>query len=228
LNATDLPLLLSEQYRNSSNFKVFGEWRINFFNYGYHKIPFTKHSISHQTYIGLLGSGFYLIFAALFLYIGKPIVQSSFSQYDFILSIGYLPFWLFFWFFFWYAFVMLLHTSGFLVHLSENTPLEFNPLKKNAGYDALIKFCGLIILQISIMGSLLIILFYDLWRMKFLQIDTVAMSKEPWGIVLGLILIILITWQFIIPLIALTKKYQKLKYGLCRIPQIWCRSRSSE
>jgi hypothetical protein len=211
LNATNLPLLLSEQYRNSPNFEVFEEWRINFFNYGYHKIPFTRHTISHPTLIGVLSSGFYLIFIGLFLSIGMPIVKSGFSQYDIALSIGYLPFWLFFLFFFGYISTMLLHTSGFLVHLSENTPLEFNPLKKNAGFDSLIKISGLIILQISILGSLFSILIYDLWRMGFLQINSAEMLNEPWGIILGLFLIILVTWIYIIPLIALTKKYQKLK-----------------
>jgi hypothetical protein len=98
-----------------------------------------------------------------------------------------------------------------LVHLSENTPLEFNPLKKNAGFDSLIKISGLIILQISILGSLFSILIYDLWRMGFLQINSAEMLNEPWGIILGLFLIILVTWIYIIPLIALTKKYQKLK-----------------
>lgn len=211
LNATNLPLLLGEQYKKSPYFHVFEEWRINFFNYGYHSIPFTRYSISHPSFIGLISSVFYLIFVGVFLNLGIPIVKSSIPQYDFVLSVGYLPFWLFFLFFFGYISTMLLHTSGFLVHLSENTPLEFNPLKKNAGFDSLGKISGLIILQISILGSMFIILLYDLWRMGFLLVDFVQILNEPSVIILGLIMIIILTWIYIVPLFKIIKKYQTLK-----------------
>jgi hypothetical protein len=213
LNATDLPLMLSDEYRKSSYFKVFEEWRINFFNYAYHKIPFTRYSISHPSFSGLLTAVFYLTFVIILIFtVPKSLIQTGLPDNNLILSLAYLPFWVFFSFIFFYIFAMLLHTSGFLVHMSENTPFIFNPLKKNAGFDSLMKLWSLIILQISIMGSLLIVLFYDLWRMNIVQINIEAMLRESWGIVLGLILVILLMWFFIVPLIALTKKYQKLKY----------------
>lgn len=207
----NLPLLLSEKYRNSPSYEVFEEWKIHFFNYDYLKIPYTRLAISHPTFMGLLASGFYLILFTIYLNIGLPIVHSSLENLNIILSISYLPFWLFFLFSFGYISSMLLHTSDFIVHLSENTPLEFNPLKKNAGFDFLIKICSLIILQITIIGLLFTILIFDLWRMGFLQIQSQQMLNEPWGILIGIFIIIILMWIYIHPLIILIKRYQKLK-----------------
>ena len=46
----------------------------------------------------------------------------------------------------------------------------------------------------------------------FHEVDFAQMLNEPWVIVLGLLIIILMTWIYIVPMVALTKKFQKLKY----------------
>jgi len=133
------------------------------------------------------------------------------NEFNFILSLSYLPFWLFVCFILGNVIVILQQTSSYVSVIFENIPVKIEIYKKNGGFDSIINLCNLIIFQISTICLIAIVWLSGLINIKILELDINAFLREPISIVLLIVIIVLMLWLYFMPMLVVIKKYQQMK-----------------
>ena len=210
LDISELPLDLSDNYKKSRFGQLFEVWKIKDSIYNFWSIPIFK-KVHHATVYGfIVATGYFLFYWLLVLNLHKNLFIGQ-SDFNFLLAIGYLPYWLIVCFILGNILCLLLGTATVISEIFENLPVKIEILKKNGGFDSIINLCNLIIFQILIIGLIAVVWLYGLISIKFIDIDFSAFLREPIGIVLIVIIVIFMLSMYIMPMLLIVKKYQQVK-----------------
>nr|WP_321351813.1 hypothetical protein [uncultured Methanoregula sp.] len=210
LDISELPLDLSDNYKKSRFGQLFEIWKIKDPIYNFWSIPFFK-NVHHATVYGFICATGYLFFYWLLVLISHKNLFIGQSEFNFVLAIGYLPYWLIVCFILGNILCLLLGTASVISEIFENLPVKIEILKCNGGFDSIINLCNLIIFQILIIGIIAVVWLYGLISIKFIEIDFSAFLREPIGLVLIVLIIIFMLSMYIMPMLLIVKKYQQAK-----------------
>jgi hypothetical protein len=211
LNISELPLNLSEEYIKSRFGQLFENWIIKDSIYDFWDSPISNKKIHHATAYGIiLATGYLIFYSLLVLGFHKNLFLGQLN-FDFTMAICYLIFWVIVCFILGNILFLLLSTASTVFRIFEKIPAKINLYKKIGGFDSVINLCNLIIFQISIISLIAVVWIFGLVNIHFLEIDYGAFLREPIGIVLLCILIILMLWLYVMPILMVIKKYRQAK-----------------
>jgi hypothetical protein len=198
-------------YKKNRFGHLFEVWKIKDSIYDFWTIPIINKKVHHATAYGLIAATFYLfLYTQLVLIFHKNLFIGQ-SDFNFLLAISYLPLWLVICFILGNILFLLLNTAAVVSELFEKIPAKIDILKNDGGFEAIITLCNLIIFQVLILGVIAIVWLMGLIKIKFLEIDVNAFLREPVGLVLIAIIIVLMLWLYIMPMLIIVKKFQKAK-----------------
>jgi len=211
LNLSELPLNLSEEYKKSRAGHLFESWIIKDRIYDFRDIPFLNKKIHRATANGIIFAFVYLcLYSLLVLGLHKNLF---FEQIGFnsLMAISYLVFWLIVCFILGNIMVLTLRTASTVFRIFEKIPVKIDIYKKIGGFDSIINLCNLIICQISILFLIAVVWVIGLVNINFLKIDYNGFLRDPVGIALICVIIILMLWLYVRPMLMVIKKYQQAK-----------------
>jgi hypothetical protein len=211
LNISELPLDLNDNYKQSRFGHLFEVWKIKDTIYDFWTIPILNKKVHHATAYGVLTAIIYFIFYTLLVLIFHKNLFIGQSNFNFLLAIGYLPYWLIICFILGNILFLLLSTATVISELFEILPVKFDIMKNYGGFDSIVDLCNLIIFQISIIGIIAVVWIYGLITIKFIEINIPAFLSDPVGLFLILIILIFMLWMYIRPMLIIVKKYQKIR-----------------
>jgi hypothetical protein len=211
LNISELPLDISDEYKKSRFGHLFEKRIIKDSIYDFWDIPFSNKKIHHSTAYGIILALGYLFFYWILVFVAQKNLFFGQAESTFLTAISYLGFWLIVCFILGNIVFLIQSSASIIFRIFEKIPVKISLYKKSGGFSSIIDLCNLIIFQISIISLIAITWIIGLVHIHFLTIDFGAFLREPIGIVLLGIIVILMLWLYVMPIVMIFKKYQRAK-----------------
>ncbi len=207
-NISELPFMISENYKKSRYGKLFEAWKIKDSIYDFWRIPFSNKRIHHATAYGLLLALAYSFFYTLLVLLPHRNLFVGIPNFDFTLSIIYMIYWMIVCFIFGNILYLLFNTAPIITKLFSNIPVKIDIFKKFGGFNSIFSLCNMIILQVILIVTIGVVWLFGLTSSQFLKIEYNAFIQQPLPLILLIIMFIFWVAVYVTPPLIIAKKYQ--------------------